>query len=54
MKMANKEFLKKLLETPSPSGTEELGIKVWEEEMNNLGLLQYYKDKMDKIGRAHV
>ena len=44
--MANKEFLKKLLETPSPSGTEELGIKVWEEEMNNLGLLQYYKDKM--------
>ena len=44
--MANKEFLKRLLETPSPSGCEELGIKVWEEEMNNLGILQYYKDKM--------
>jgi endoglucanase len=43
--MANKEFLKKLLETPSPSGIEELGLKVWEERMKGVGT-PFYKDKM--------
>ena len=46
MKMANKEFLKKLLETPSPSDTEELGIEVWQREMITKLGLPYYKDKM--------
>ena len=42
----NKEFLKKLLETPSPSGCEELGIEVWQREMITKLGLPYYKDKM--------
>ena len=44
--MANKEFLKRLLETPSPSGCEELGIEVWQREMTTKLGLPYYKDKM--------
>ena len=42
----NKEFFKKLLTTPSPSGCEELGIEVWQREMTTKLGLPYYKDKM--------
>ena len=40
----NKEFLKRLLMTPTPSGCEELGVEEWKREMAKLGL-PYYLDK---------
>lgn len=42
----NKEFLQTLLITPSPSGCEELGIKVWREEMEKICGEPMYTDKM--------
>ena len=46
----NKEFLQKLLEVPSPSGCEELGVGVWREEMERLGLQLFYNDKAGNTG----
>lgn len=44
----NKEFLKTLLQIPSPSGDEWRGLKEFEKEMSNIGFSSgpAYKDKM--------
>lgn len=42
----NKEFLKTLLTIPTPSGVEELGVKVWEDELKPYLGEPFYKDKM--------
>lgn len=46
----NKKFLEKLLETPSPSGLEKLGLEVWDEEMTCSGFDQTYADKAGNSG----
>ena len=43
--MINREFLKKLLETNSPSGNEECAVKVFDEYCNKFSH-QEFKDKM--------
>ena len=43
-----KQFLKKLLETPTPSGLETLGLKAWEDEMSAIGN-RYYQDKSGNL-----
>lgn len=40
-----RKFFEKLLKTPTPSGIEELGIKVWEEKMREKFGDPFYKDK---------
>lgn len=47
----NKEFLKTLLQIPSPSGDEKRGISEWEKEMISAGYKEpSYKDKMGNSG----
>ena len=45
----NKEFLQKLLEVPSPSGNEDLGVKLWREQFQSLPFKEYYKDKSGNL-----
>lgn len=55
--MINREFLKKLLETSSPSGNEECAVKVFDEYCNKFSH-QEFKDKMGnsafKIGTGRT
>ena len=46
----NKEFLGKLLECPTPSGTEELGVELWKKEMGAVFGDPCYTDKLGNTG----